>query len=263
MKKTINAWQRGMASAFGGFIGIIFISRQFSNDWLWVSVGLIVGLFAGWMVAMFADNPKGFTQALKDAFAAARKVFSVDDYGQAKLKTAFIFWYVMGSLAIFGTAIALFVIVSLCAAKTLPPFIYLIILIFAIIVAPIVVGVLITKNIPTTEQDVTNIKKMAYRGNLIGLTYYTVVHTCRGCVWTWKHRTDIRRAIGVFIAKMFLYFHENAGLAILTNVALALGVGQYYGYVAGVAVGFISGVTGAVIYNKGQDRLRTIVAKSS
>lgn len=110
MKKTTNVWQRGTACGLGGFIGI-FISRQFSNDWLWTSVGLILGLFVGWMVAMFADNPKPFMHAVKDAFAEARKVMTIGNYHEAKPRITFIFWLAMGMLAMQGTSYCLVAIV--------------------------------------------------------------------------------------------------------------------------------------------------------
>lgn len=257
MQKAINVWQRGTASALGGFIGI-FISRQFSTNWLWTSVGLIIGLFVGWIVAMFADNPKGFVQRVKGAFAESKKVFSVSDYEQAKLRATFIFWYVVGALALMTSFLSSFVV-----TKTPISLIVLIIWGVTAVVVPIAVGELLMKDIPITEKEIIAIKKLAYRGNPIGLMYYIVINICRGIAWTWKHRVEIRRVINIFFANMVLYFIENAGLAILTNVALALGVGHYHGYVAGITVGFISGVTGAVIYNKGQDSLRAIVAKSN
>lgn len=104
---------------------------------------------------------------------------------------------------------------------------------------------------------------MAYRANLFGLTYYLVANFGNVTRQARKFCVNVCRAIAVFFAKMFLYFYGNAGLVLLTNVALALGVGYYHGYVAGVTVGFISGAIGAVIYNKGQDSLRAMVAKSS
>lgn len=269
MQKNTNTLQYALACSFGGFIGTL-IALQFKSNWFYGLVGFALGLSVGWVTAMFTNDPKGFSSAVKKALIKSLEVvgetdfegFAIDFIHETIYRFGGYCWTAVGTLAFLETvSIGYWAFNGFDITILQVPFEFFL----TVLLVCGIMGFIGCS--PGSKKDYSEnargmIKMLALYLNPGAVIFYTVIGVHLGFVWLLKHQKSIRFAVKVFLAEMYLYVHQNDGLALLSNVALATGIGFYFEHaIIGAIVGFIAGITDRTIYSNNQHRLIAITVK--
>lgn len=269
MQKNTNTLQYALACSFGGFIGTL-IALQFKSNWFYGLIGFALGLSVGWITAMFTNDPKGFSAAVKNALTKSLeavgetdfKGFAIDFIHETIYRFVCYCWMAVGTLAFLETvSIGYWAFNGFGINILQVPFEFFL----TILLVCVIMGFLGCS--PGSKKDYSEnargmIKLFALCFNPGAVIFYTTMGIHLGFVWLLKHQKSIRFAVKVFLAEMYLYVHQNDGLALLSNVALATGIGFYFEHATiGAIVWFVAGIIDRTIYSNNQSRLIAIIAK--